>query len=36
MILRQSALAEIVISYHLLKGGQIYFKTSHHDLLSEV
>ena len=35
MILRQSALAEIVISYHPLKG-QIYFKTSHHDLLSEV
>ena len=35
MILRQSALAEIIISYHPLKG-QIYFKTSHHDLLSEV
>ena len=35
MILRQSALAKIVISYHPLNG-QIYFKTSHHDLLSEV
>ena len=35
MILRQSALAVLLISYHPLKG-QIYFKTSHHDLLSEV
>ena len=35
MILRQSTLAEIVISYHPSKG-QIYVKTSHHDLLSEV
>ena len=35
MILRQSALSVLLISYHPLKG-QIYFKTSHHDLLSEV
>ena len=35
MILQQSALVVLVISYHPFKG-QIYFKTSHYDLLSEV
>ena len=35
MILQQSALAVLVISYHPFKG-QIYFKNSYYDLLSEV